>query len=212
MHLKPFNFNKDYSFLINSFYCLSSFFLIYDWYLLRKQVIHVQKTNIEFINTLELMNSKCLQLESQINALQSNPTISTSLSTNVLANNALNLDANSVLYTIGLVFVICVIAGISYSLYTDTNFLNTSVGKTFIDNNSSVKSVLNLNDVKYDLLTKIDFKNSTVSYSIKKADYSDAFYMNIEDFIFCWETSTTSLESADSTSVINAITAAAGIG
>jgi hypothetical protein len=211
MYLKPFNFNRDYSFLINSFYFLSSSILVYDWYLLRKQLEHAHKSNIEFKNTLELINSKYLQLESQLNALQSNSNISTSVSTNVWTNNAPNLDVNFILYTMGFVFVFCILAGTSYSLCTDTNFLNTSAGKIFIDNNSSVKSVLNLNNVKYDLLTTIDFKNSTVSYCIKKAQYPDALYINLEDFISCWETSTSSLQSVDSNTILNVITAASGV-
>jgi len=173
--------------------------LLYDRYILQKQLNVLSITNIQLQNNLALLSAKCDQLDLSLNKVLQPEKKVLNLSKIFFSDNVPHLDLPSVLGLMGVVFVVCLVASCSYHFCVDNNFLNTIAGKNFIQNNSDNLSHLTLNNINYDILTKIDFKNSIVSHYIKRVDQPELCYLNLENFISLVEKSTSSIESLDPT-------------
>ena len=195
------NSNFIYLFII----CASIF--VYNWYVLRSEVAALCLVNQKLQSNLANLNAKCLQLDSSLNVLQSNPPLLVPV-TDAVVNNTPNLDLTTLLWYGGCVFVFVLVIATTYSFYVDSSsFLDSPAGQNFIDKNSIIVTPLDLQDTKYELLTKIDYKASTVAHWIKKQDQSDICSMPLEDFISIFETSSSSAiqSSLDSNAVESAL-------
>ena len=181
--------------------------LFYDRYVLQKQLNNLCITNVQLQNTLESLNAKCVQLDLSLNNVLQPEKKVLNLSKIFFSENVPHLDVNSVLCLMATVFVVCFVTSCSYHLCVDNNFLNTIAGKLFIDNNSNNLCHLTLNNINYDILTKIDFKESVVSHFIKRSDQSEFCYLSLDNFISLAEKSTSSIESLDPNTMATAAAA-----
>ena len=90
--------------------------------------------NHQLQKNLDNLNEKCLQLNSSLGVLQSKKSLSGTVTT-VFTNNTSNLDVTNILFCMGAVFVVVLIASCAYSFCVDNTFLETVAGKAFINKN-----------------------------------------------------------------------------
>jgi len=158
--------------------------VLYDRYLLQKQIKNLYLTNSQLNSNIEILNQKCLQLETSLACVKTANSEFNVL--NVIGiNNLSNLELN--LSSVGIILVVTVIAGTSgwlagkffYSSFLFKSYPVVFLKSTFLQIAYTEIPIVILN--KYDLNSEVDFVNHLVEHSIKKC--TETKYTSLVEFL-----------------------------
>ena len=158
--------------------------VLYDRFLLQKQIKNLYLTNSQLHSNLEILTQKCLQLETSLVSFKTANNQSNVLSTFGISNIS-NLELN--LSSVGIILVVTVIAGTSgwlvgkffYSSFLFKSYPVIFLKSTFLQIAYTEIPVVILN--KYDLKSEVDFLTHLTEHSIKKC--TETKYTPLAEFL-----------------------------